>query len=167
MNEWSERQLLPFAKREGQPYPTALYELECDDGGQLQLIVWAGAMYTEPAQAVIAYLSPEARELPDTLTPAERSGALAVQLEAAGELPRPDWPPVRYPFLEEILEAVNYCLPRGMILRMPDLVGLGQDEVEQPMVGVSIVPLQQVGVVPELWKGKIIRPAADGPGGLQ
>lgn len=166
MNQWIEHRILPFPKREGQPYPTALHELECDDGGQLQLLVFGDGMGTQPAEAVLAYLSPEARELPNTLTPAERSGAMTVQAEATDEL-RPNWPPARYPFLEEILDAVNYCLPRGMILRMPDLVSLGADETEQPMLGVGIIPLQQVGVVPELWQSNLVIPTPADPGTLQ
>lgn len=166
MYDWFERRILPFPKRQGQPYPTAMWELECDDGGQLQLLVFGDGMGTKPAEAVLAYLSPEARELPDTLTPAERAGALQVAASAADEV-RPNWPPARYPFLEEIMDAVNYCLPRGMVLRIPDLVSLGAQEAEQPMLGVGIIPLQQVGLVPELWQGNLIIPTPADPGVLQ
>lgn len=159
MLEWTRRAVLPFTD---DPPPEFVADADPGDGGGLQAIVY-GDGRAGPFNLFVAYLSPKAMELPDSLTPKERGDAVATMVADAGLLlPGLDHL-ARFPTFDEVRVAVDALLPEGVVMQLPQCVAMGAGQEYAPPLGSATFSMVQVGVVPNTpaAAGAILAP---GPG---
>lgn len=144
MLEWTRRAVLPFTDN---PPPEFVAEADPGDRGRLQAIVY-GDGARSPLNLFLAYLSPFATTLPDTLTPRERGVAVAAAVEAEeGSYPAGDQL-ARFPTFEEVRVAVDALLPEGVVMQLPQCVAMGAGQEYAEVIGTASFQLVQVGVAP-------------------
>ena len=158
MQKWTRRAVLPFTD---DPPPEFVAEADPGDRGCLQAIVY-GDGRGAPFNLFVAYLSPLATTLPDTLTPRERGTAVVAMVEEAAD-PFPGGDHLaRFPTFEEVRVAVDALLPEGVVMQLPQCVSMGAGQEYSEVIGTATFQLIQVGVAPGTPAAGLI--VAPGPG---